>query len=53
MYEPWAEKTDGTWLSYDQNNALQITMVDGTGNTMSTAISIDTNTIWFVWYNNN
>jgi hypothetical protein len=53
MYEPWAAKTDGTWLSYDQNNGLQITMVDSVDLTMSAAISIDANTIWFVWYNHN
>ena len=53
MYLPWTEKTDGTWLSYDQNNNQPITMVNSTDNAMSTAISIDTNTIWFVWYSHN
>jgi len=48
MYSPWTEKTDGTWLSYDQNNAVQITM-GGADRTLSSAIVIDTNTIYFAW----
>ncbi len=53
MYLPWTEETDGTWISYNQNSATQLTMVNGTGNTMSSAFSIDSNTIWYVWYSHN
>jgi peptidase A4-like protein len=53
MYIPWAEQTDGTWLSYNQNSATQITMTDSSENVMSDAFPIDSNTIWYLWYSHN
>ncbi len=56
MYEPNAQQVDGAWISYDQNNSVQILMYEdpnATGDLLSAAFSEGPDTIYYVWYNSN